>query len=56
MIMLNSSIICAILSPAGPQKARILGALIKDERTRKNQHYELLTKMYLLSIKIITFI
>ena len=38
---------CAILSPAGPQKARIIANLHKDLRSPKLDNYEVLDKMYL---------
>jgi len=47
MALLNDAIVCVTLGPAGPQKARIIGTLIKDERSKRNPHYDLLNKMYL---------
>lgn len=41
------SITCAILSPAGPQKSRILAVLHKDIRSQKNEHFDILDKMFL---------
>jgi COP9 signalosome complex subunit 4 len=41
------AVTCAILSPAGPQKARIISNLYKDLRSSKLEQYELLDKMYL---------
>ena len=41
------SVTCAILSPAGPQKARIISNLHKDLRSTKLEHFEVLDKMYL---------
>jgi COP9 signalosome complex subunit 4 len=41
------SITCALLAPAGPQKARIIANLHKDVRSQKYEHYEVLDKMYL---------
>ena len=37
--------VCAILAPAGPQRARVLAALCKDERISRVQHYEILRKV-----------
>lgn len=45
--LLSMSLTCALLSPAGPQKARILTILHKDLRSQKLEHYEVLDKMYL---------
>ena len=36
---------CAILSPAGPQKSRILTILHKDPRSSKLEHFDILDKM-----------
>jgi COP9 signalosome complex subunit 4 len=47
MELLAMAVTCAILSPAGPQKARIISNLYKDLRSPKLEHYELLDKMYL---------
>lgn len=45
--VLTNAIICAILSPAGPQRARMLSTLYKDERCTKMDIYSALEKMYL---------
>jgi COP9 signalosome complex subunit 4 len=45
--LLSMSVTCAILSPAGPQKARIIANLHKDLRSPKLDNYEVLDKMYL---------
>lgn len=47
MQLLTMSLTCALLSPAGPQKARILTILHKDLRSSKLEHYEVLDKMFL---------
>ena len=47
MELLAMAVTCAILSPAGPQKARIISNLYKDLRSPKLDQYELLDKMYL---------
>jgi len=46
MSLLNSAITCGILGPAGPYKARVLASLVNDERSKRNSHYELLSKMH----------
>ena len=38
---------CSLLSPAGPQKARILTTLKKDERTKKIEFYSILENMFM---------
>ena len=45
--LLNKAIVCTILSPAGPRKARHLIVLMKDERAKLNPFFELLQKMTL---------
>jgi COP9 signalosome complex subunit 4 len=47
MELLGMAVTCAILSPAGPQKARIISNFYKDIRSSKLEHFELLDKMYL---------
>lgn len=37
---------CTILASAGPQRARLLASLFKDERTQHLEHYEMLQKIY----------
>lgn len=44
---LLSSIKCAILAAAGPQRSRILSTLYKDERCTKLMLYPFLEKVYL---------
>ena len=44
---LSKAIICAVLSPAGPQRSRALGKLYKDERAGQLEEYGILEKMYL---------
>jgi len=41
------SLTCALLAPAGQQKARILSTIHKDIRSSKLGHYELLDKFFL---------
>ena len=43
---LSKSVTCAILAPAGPQRARMLGSLYKDERLQNLEHAGILEKMY----------
>lgn len=51
IVVLRAAIQCAILSPAGDQKQKILGALHKDERSKQIEpHFELLEKFYLSHI------
>jgi len=45
--LLDFSIICAVIGPAGPQRSRILAGLFKDERTRRSAHFDIFQKMYL---------
>lgn len=47
MNVLNSSIICAILASAGPQRARMLATLYKDERCASLDLYGAMEKMYM---------
>ena len=49
LMALRCSIVCAILSGAGPQRARILGMLCNDERCRTKvpDLYPILEKVYL---------
>ena len=35
-------LVCAILSPAGPRKERQLTLIMKDERVKISEHFELL--------------
>lgn len=44
---LSSAIICAVLAPAGPQRARTLAKLYKDERTPQLTEFGILEKMFL---------
>lgn len=44
---LSAAFICAILAPAGPQRARMLARLYKDERAVQVEHYPILEKIYL---------
>jgi len=47
MDSLQFSVICTILTPAGPQRSRMLSTLFKDERSSKLEIYPILEKMYL---------
>lgn len=47
LVLLGMSVTCALLAPAGPQKARIIANLHKDVRSQKLDHFEVLDKMYL---------
>ena len=40
--LLNMAITCAMLSPAGPMKARIITVLMKDERSKRLEHFGIL--------------
>jgi len=44
---LNSAVICAILTKAGPSRSRILSQLFKDENCSKLEIHSALEKMYL---------
>lgn len=44
---LSSSITCAILAPAGPQRSRTLAKLYKDERAPQMEEFGILEKMFL---------
>ncbi|CAN8098579.1 unnamed protein product [Discula destructiva] len=46
-LMLENSIKCAILAPAGPPRSRMLGRLYKDERAAGLAQYRILEKMFL---------
>lgn len=45
--LLKCAVTCAILAPAGPQKARILTLLYKDERSQKLESFEILQNMFM---------
>jgi COP9 signalosome complex subunit 4 len=46
--LLKSAITCAILTPAGNQKYRLMAALHKDERSKQiDPHFDLLNKLFL---------
>lgn len=46
--LLKAAMTCAILSPAGDNKFRVMGVLHKDERSKSlDPHYELLNKLYM---------
>ena len=44
---LSASITCAVLAPAGPQRARQLGKLYKDDRATDTPEYGILEKIFL---------
>lgn len=44
---LSAAIICAVLAPAGPQRARALARLYKDDRATSVDEFAILEKMYL---------
>lgn len=44
---LSAAIICAVLSPAGPQRARALARLYKDDRASQVEQHSILEKMFL---------
>lgn len=44
---LGASIICAVLAPAGPLRARMLAKLYKDDRTANLEDHSILEKMFL---------
>jgi COP9 signalosome complex subunit 4 len=48
---LNSAVICAILTKAGPQRTKILSQLFKDEHCSKLEIYSALEKMCLGILK-----
>jgi len=46
--VLKSAITCAILSPAGDNKYRVMGVLHKDERSKQIEpHFQLLDKLFM---------
>lgn len=47
MVLLSMAATCAILSPAGPQKSRILTVLHKDVRSAKLEQNDILEQMYM---------
>ena len=46
LALLKCSVTCAVLSPIGPQKNRMLTNLFKDERTRNLENFEILEWMF----------
>ncbi|TKY85278.1 hypothetical protein EX895_006358 [Sporisorium graminicola] len=46
-MMLSAAVTAAILSPAGPQRARTLAMLVRDERTPSLPQYTILSKVFL---------
>ncbi|KAG0654147.1 hypothetical protein C6P46_001957 [Rhodotorula mucilaginosa] len=47
MHALGAAIVCAVLAPAGPIRARLLASLFRDERSVQSEHYSILYKMFL---------
>jgi len=47
MISLESGVRCAVLSPAGPQRSRILAMYYKDDKAPRLDSYTVLEKMFL---------
>lgn len=47
LVLLGMATTCAILSPAGPQKSRILSVIHKDPRSTKLEQYDILDKMFM---------
>ncbi|KAI9702099.1 MAG: hypothetical protein M1836_001443 [Candelina mexicana] len=44
---LSAAIVCSVLAPAGPQRARSLARLYKDERAQQVEEFGILEKMFL---------
>ncbi|EOD49023.1 Cop9 signalosome complex subunit 4 [Neofusicoccum parvum] len=44
---LSAAIVCAVLAPAGPQRARTLARLYKDDRASQVDEYAILEKIFL---------
>lgn len=47
MHMLSAAVSCAILSPAGPRRSRLLASLYRDERSTQLPHHNILSAMFL---------
>jgi COP9 signalosome complex subunit 4 len=47
---LSAAITCAVLAPAGPPRARMLGRLYKDDRASQTDEYSILSSIYLNQI------
>ncbi|TFK56008.1 hypothetical protein OE88DRAFT_1652571 [Heliocybe sulcata] len=45
--MLSAAVTCAVLTPAGPNRSRVLASLCRDERTADLPTYNILSKMFL---------
>lgn len=45
--MLSAAVTCAILSPAGPRRSRLLASLYRDERSVQLPHHSILSAMFL---------
>ncbi|KAF2271956.1 COP9 signalosome-like protein complex subunit 4 [Westerdykella ornata] len=43
---LSAAFVCAILAPAGPQRAKMLSKLYKDERAHQVEHFAILEKIF----------
>ena len=43
---LSAAMTCAVLAPAGPQRARMLARLYKDERASQTEEYPFLEKIF----------
>ncbi|KAL5387006.1 hypothetical protein PMIN06_010119 [Paraphaeosphaeria minitans] len=43
---LSSAIVCAVLSPAGPPRSKMLATLYKDDRASSVENYSVLEKMF----------
>jgi COP9 signalosome complex subunit 4 len=44
--LLTCASTCTVLASAGPQRARLLASLFKDDRTQHLEHFEMLHKIY----------
>jgi COP9 signalosome complex subunit 4 len=47
LMALGQSIVCAVLAPAGPQRANTLARLYKDDRASEVEEYAILEKIFL---------
>jgi COP9 signalosome complex subunit 4 len=43
---LSAAVVCAVLAPAGPTRAKMLAKLYKDERASQIEHYAILEKIF----------
>lgn len=46
MQALSAAFVCAVLAPAGPQRAKMLAKLYKDERASQVEHFAILEKIF----------